>query len=286
MLAGLFAAVLMTSTDTIRLWPGDAPNALGKADKDIPTLTLYKPATANGTAIVVCPGGGYGALADHEGAGYALWFNRLGITAFVLKYRLGSDGYRHPTMLLDASRALRTVRARAKEWGIKPDAIGIIGSSAGGHLASTLLTHFDGGKADSSDEIEGVSSRPDFGILCYAVITMGPLTHSGSKANLLGNNPDPALVKSLSNETMVTPQTPPCFVWHTVEDTVVPVENSIMFAEALRKAKVPYELHLYEKGNHGIGLAGPPDSNNLHPWTHDLAHWLKERGWARELDAR
>jgi acetyl esterase/lipase len=167
------------------------------------------------------------------------------------------------------------VRARASEWGVDSGRVGIMGSSAGGHLASTLLTHFDGGKADSRDPIEKQSSRPDLGILCYAVITMGEKTHQGSKRNLLGENPAPDLVQLLSNELQVTRETPPTFLWHTVEDTAVVPENSMLFALALQKNSVPYELHVYEKGKHGIGLA------NGHPWTEQCLRWLKLRGFVR-----
>lgn len=278
--AFIAAAAMIQQPEVIPLWPGDVPGALGKAEKDTPTLTVYKPAKPCGSAIVVCPGGGYGGLAPHEGRDYALWLNRYGVTAFVLKYRLGSDGYRHPVMLWDAQRAVRLVRSHAKEWGIESNKIGIMGSSAGGHLASTLATHFDGGQDVGSDPVEHVSCKPDFAILCYAVITMGQFTHQGSKANLLGDHPDPKLVEELSNEKRVTKDTPPCFIWHTVEDNAVPVENSINFALALSKNKVPYELHLYEKGGHGLGLAGPPDGANLHPWTGALITWLSSRGWA------
>jgi len=273
-------ATSMKEPETIRLWAGDAPGALGKADKDIPTLTLYRPEKPCGTAIVVCPGGAYGALAEHEGRDYALWLNRYGVTAFVLKYRLGTSGYRHPVMLSDGARAIRLVRSRAKEWGV--ERVGIMGSSAGGHLASTVLTHFDKGRVEASDTVEQFSSRPDFGVLCYAVITMGKFTHTGSRENLLGPNADPKLIDTLSNERMVTSETPPCFIWHTVEDQAVPVENSLQFADALRKANVPFELHLYEKGGHGIGLAGPPMGDHLHPWTADLIHWLRDRGWVEK----
>ena len=190
------------------------PARWARADKDIPTLTPFLPAPekATGAAIVVCPGGGYGGLAGHEGKDYALWLNELGIAAFVLKYRLGSGGYRHPIMLNDAARAIRPVRARAAEWKLDANRIGIMGSSAGGHLASTLLTHFDAGNPNSDDPIEKVSSRPNLGILCYAVISMtNELTHGGSRNNLLGNNPDDELVKLLSNELQVTKETPPTF---------------------------------------------------------------------------
>jgi acetyl esterase/lipase len=232
--------------------------------------------------MIVCPGGGYGGLAAHEGATYALWLNDQGIAGFVLKYRLGSAGYRHPRMLQDAARAMRLVRARAAEWKLDTKRIGIIGSSAGGHLASTLLTHFDSGDPQAADPIERQSDRPDLGVLCYAVITMEEFTHAGSRRNLLGDNPSPQLLAELSNEQHVTPQTPPCFVWATDEDKAVPAENSIMFAQALRKAGVPFELHIYQRGPHGIGLGTKTyDPSKFHQWTHDCQIWLKEQGFGR-----
>jgi len=269
--------------EAVPLWPEGAPGALGKEDKDIPAVTPYlpEPDKATGAALVVFPGGGYGGLAQHEGNDYALWFNQHGITAFVVKYRLGSNGYRHPAMLHDAARALRLVRARAGEWKIDPKRVGIIGSSAGGHLASTLLTHFDAGKPDDADLIERQSSRPDIGILCYPVITMGEQTHQGLKNNLLGKDPSPELVRLLSNELQVTPETPPCFLFHTFEDTAVPVENSLRFAAALRKAGVPFDLHIYQKGRHGIGLGDKPPFAHIHPWANDCLFWLKERGFVK-----
>ena len=289
----LFSMVMVLGTVAIRgaqspvafpLWPDGAPGALGTSDKDIPTLTpwLPEPETATGAAIVICPGGGYAGLASHEGADYARFLNEQGIAAFVLKYRLGSAGYRHPVMLNDAARAVRTVRARAVEWKVNPGRIGIMGSSAGGHLASTLLTHFDAGRPDASDPIERQSSRPDFGILCYPVITLGEFTHQGSRNNLLGPNPAADLVRLLSNELQVTPQTPPCFLWHTWEDKVVAVENALQFAEALRKAGVPFAFHLHQKGPHGLGLGSREwDPARRHPWTTNLVFWLRENGWAR-----
>jgi acetyl esterase/lipase len=180
-------------------------------------------------------------------------------------------------MIEDASRALRTVRARAAEWSVDPTRIGIMGSSAGGHLASTLLTHFDAGDPSATDAIDRQSSRPDLGILCYPVITLGEKTHGGSKKNLLGENPPEELVKFLSNELQVTPRTPPTFLWHTAEDTAVVPENSMLFAGALQKNAVPYELHIYERGRHGIGLA------NGHPWTEQCLRWLKLRGFLLNL---
>jgi len=265
------------AAETIPLWEKDVSGALGSADKDTPTLTIYPAAEGKGTgaAMVICPGGGYGGLAPHEGKDYAEWLAQNGVTGFVLKYRLGPDGYRHPVMLEDASRAMRLVRARAKEWKVDPARVGIMGSSAGGHLASTLLTHFDRGNANATDPIEKQSSRPDLGILCYPVITMGEKTHQGSKKNLLGENPSEELVKLLSNELQVTKETPPTFLFHTAEDPAVPVENSLMFAAALAKNGVPFDLHVYEKGRHGIGLA------NGHPWTTECLKWLKLHGFVQ-----
>ena len=184
-------------------------------------------------------------------------------------------------MLNDAARALRLVRARSGEWKIDPHRVGIMGSSAGGHLASTLLTHFDAGKPDADDPVERPSSRPDLGILCYPVITMGERTHQGSKNNLLGKDPSPELVKLLSNELQVTKETPPCFIFHTDEDTAVPVENSLAFAAALRRAGVPFDLHIYQKGRHGIGLADQPPFEHPHPWANDCLFWLKEQGFVK-----
>jgi acetyl esterase/lipase len=267
------------------LWAGDAPGALGKEPKDVPTLTPFfaPPGKATGASIVICPGGAYAALAPHEGFHYALWLNEQGIAGFVLKYRLGSGGYRHPAMLQDVQRAIRYVRENAERWGLDPNRVGVMGSSAGGHLASTALTHFDAGSAGSADPVDRVSSRPNLGILCYAVITMGPDTHAGSKRNLLGDNPDPALVELLSNEKQVRSDTPPTFIFHTFADSTVKVENAMVFAAALRRQGVPFALHIYPKGAHGIGLGSAQwDPANRHPWTHECELWLKEQGFGRD----
>ena len=230
--------------------------------------------------MLIFPGGGYGSLAEHEGTGYAQWFAANGINAYVLKYRLGSNGYRHPVMLNDAARALRMVRAFAKRDGLDPARVGIIGSSAGGHLAATLATHFDssksdGPKLDAGDAYDKESSRPDLAILCYAVISFGEFAHAGSRKNLLGDPAPAELVKNLSNELQVTKDTPPTFLWHTIEDKAVPVENSMLFAAAMKKAGVPFSLHIYEKGAHGLGL-GRPD-RPAPPWGEQLLYWFKER---------
>ena len=263
---------------TILLWPNGAPGAQGESDADRPSLTIY-PVTENRveTGVVVCPGGGYAHLAmDHEGKQVAEWLNHLGIAAFVLKYRLGTT-YHHPIELGDAQRAIRYVRAHASDYGISPQRIGIWGFSAGGHLASTAETHFDNGKAGSADTIERQSSRPDFAILAYPVITMRePWVHRGSREHLLGNNPDAALIDLLSNEAQVTKDTPPTFLFHTSDDPFVPVQNSIEFYLALRKAGVPAEMHIYEHGPHGVGLA--KDDPALSTWPMLVANWLKARG--------
>jgi acetyl esterase/lipase len=261
------AALAGAQAKTELLWPEGAPGALGNEDADKPALTFYLPAPAKavGTGVVVCPGGGYQNLAmDHEGQQIAEWLNSLGVAAFVLKYRLGPK-YHHPIEIGDAQRAIRLVRSRAREFGIAPDRVGIWGFSAGGHLAATAATHFDD------------SSRPDFAILAYPVITMRtPFAHIGSRRNLLGENPDEALVTLLSNETQVAAQTPPTFLFHTTDDDVVPVENSILFYEALRRAGVPAELHVFAHGPHGVGLA--PLDATLSLWPTLLANWLRGRG--------
>jgi acetyl esterase/lipase len=261
------------------LWPAGAPGAVGAEDTDKPSLTVY-PApqkSAVQTAVIVCPGGGYGALAkDHEGDQIARWLNSLGIQAFVLQYRI-APRYHYPAPLLDAQRAIRFVRARAADYRIAPDRIGIWGFSAGGHLASTTGTHFDAGDAHAADPIDRMSSRPDFMILAYPVISFTtPYTHAGSLRNLLGDNPDPKLVASLSNETQVTAQTPPTFLFHTNEDNGVPPENSVLFYLALRKAGVPAEMHIYERGPHGVGLAATDAV--LASWAGRLKDWLEIRG--------
>jgi len=266
-------------TPTFRLWEGKAPGAVGDEDRDIPTLTYYAAygRQTSGTAVIVCPGGGYVGLAsNHEGRQVANFLNSLGVKAFVLKYRLGPR-YRHPAPLTDAQRAIRLVRSRAKEYDILPDRIGIMGFSAGGHLASTAATHFDAGNPSAEDPIDRLSSRPDFIILGYPVITFTqPYMHKGSRNSLLGENPDPKLVELLSNELQVTPQTPPAFLFHTNADTGVPPENSVSFYLALRKAGVPAEMHIFERGPHGVGLA--MNDPALAEWPRLLANWLRVRG--------
>ncbi len=261
------ASLALAQPRTELLWPNGAPGAVGDTDLDKPSLTFYLagPAKANGTAVVVCPGGGYQMLAmDHEGKQIAQWLNGYGVSAFVLKYRLGPR-YHHPAMMQDVQQALRMVRSRAAELKVDPNRIGVWGFSAGGHLASTAATHFE--------TKDGVTSRPDFAILAYPVITMKEATHAGSRRNLLGDNPDPALVELMSNETQVTAQTPPTFIFFTSDDSAVPVQNGVMFYEALRKAGVPAEMHIFRSGPHGVGLA--PDYPDLSWWPKLLAEWMR-----------
>ena len=286
LLSGLWTAAIAQDRQPVeprivRLYTGDVPDAQATGDADIPTLTIYTPPAdrATGAAIVVCPGGGYGGLAAHEGKPIAEWLNTLGITGVVLKYRLGPK-YHHPVMMHDVNRAIRMVRANAADWKLDSKRIGVIGFSAGGHLASTAATHFDDGDPGAADPIDRVSSRPDVAILVYPVITMtDPFTHAGSRRNLLGDNPAPGLIELLSNEKQVTEKTPPCFLVHTADDPVVPMENSLLFAMACRKAHVPVELHVFEHGPHGIGLAaGDPI---LGVWPSLCAHWLDKRGFLK-----
>ncbi|MGD0694362.1 MAG: alpha/beta hydrolase [Terriglobia bacterium] len=275
-----FCAALYAAPQKVELlWPGGAPGAQGDSDEDRPSLTIYLPeqAKAVGTGIVVCPGGGYGMLAmDHEGRQIAEWLNGLGIAAFVLKYRLGPR-YHHPIEMQDGQRAVRFVRFHSTEYGIATDRIGIWGFSAGGHLASTVGTHFDNGRPEASDPIDRASCRPDFMILAYPVISFTtPYVHKGSMHNLLGENPDRQLVQFLSNELQVTPQTPATFLFHTDTDDGVPAENSVLFYQALRKNHVPAELHIFERGPHGVGLAQKDAALSI--WPSVLANWLKARG--------
>jgi acetyl esterase/lipase len=264
------------------LYPKSAPGALGDKDADIPTLTPFLPPAdkASGAAVVICPGGGYSGLAiSYEGMDIGAWMAKRGVAGFVLKYRVAP--YKHPVPLQDAQRALRTVRARAKEFGVDPARVGILGFSAGGHLASTAATHFDDGKADAADPIDKMSCRPDFAVLCYPVVTLKPLyTHMGSRINLLGKDADEKLVESLCNDQQVTDKTPPTFLFHTADDNAVPVENSLLFFEALHKAKVPAELHVYEHGRHGVGLA--PNDPVLSSWPELLEKWMQAHGWMKK----
>ena len=276
------SAPILQEPQTIPLWQDGAPGALGSAAEDIPTLTIYMPPNTAGpmTAVIVAPGGSYRALSmNKEGRAPANYLNTLGIAAFVLKYRLGPK-YHHPIELGDMQRAIRTLRARAGEWHLDPARIGVMGFSAGGHLAATASTHFDRGNPSASDPIERAGSRPDFAILAYPVITFTESwTHQGSKTNLLGDKPDPALASSLSTETQVSAETPPTFLFHTNADTVVPVENSVAYFLALRKAGVPAEMHVFKDGAHGAGM--PMQDPALSEWPTVLANWLRASGFLK-----
>jgi acetyl esterase/lipase len=273
-----------TAQEVVLLWPDGTPGAVGTEEVDRPTLGVYLPPAekATGTAVIICPGGGYAVLAMvHEGKEIAEWLNSLGVAAFVLKYRL-APRYRHPAMLQDAQQALRYVRTHAREFGVSAGRVGIMGFSAGGHLASTAATHFDSGNPMAADPIERASSRPDFLILGYPVISFTTqYTNGGSRNMLLGFNPDPKLLEDLSNEKQVTAQTPPTFLFHMTEDKVVHPENSVLFYLALRRAGVPAELHIYEKGSHGCALAR--NDPVLSSWTTRLADWLRGRGLLKRI---
>jgi acetyl esterase/lipase len=264
------------------LWPDGAPGAKGSDEGDKPTLTIYLPAKekATGAAVVICPGGGYARLAmDHEGRQIAQWLNSLGVAGFILQYRHrhSGAGYGHPAPLQDAQRAIRMVRSRAGEWNVDPGRVGIIGFSAGGHLASSAGTHFQNRYSDANDAIDQVGCRPDFMILMYPVISFTEwCTHTGSRNNLLGNDPDENLVESLSNEKQVRSETPPTFLVHANDDKGVPPENSIYFYLALRKADVPAEMHIYETGGHGFGPG--TDKGAVSSWMARCADWMRGRG--------
>ncbi len=277
-----FVKAQQGTDEIILLWPDGAPDAVGNTEKDKPTMTVYLPDTSkiSGTGVVIFPGGGYTHLAmEKEGHKVARWLNELGVAAFVIKYRLG-ERYHHPSQLNDAQQAIRMVRANATQWGLNKNRIGILGFSAGGHLASTAGTHFDFGDPDGSDRIGRQSSRPDFMVLIYPVITFGDeYTHEGSRFYLLGENPTPKLVDYLSNEKQVTAQTPPTFLVHGTNDTGVPVQNSIMFYEALINHDIPAEMHLFEDGPHGFGMA--PDDQELSQWPGLCEAWMRSRGLLR-----
>lgn len=265
----------------IPLWEQGAPGTPATKPENEPYLLVYRPASAAATsAVVICPGGGYGGLAfDYEGQHLAEWFNTFGVTGLVLRYRNNSSGHQHPVPMLDGQRAIRLARARAAEWNIDPARIGVMGFSAGGHLASTVATHFDRGQPDAADAVDRASSRPDFLILCYPVISMTEtFMHRGSRDNLLGKNPDPALALSMSNEKQVTAETPPTFIFQTDADEPVPAENCVSFYLALRRAKVPAEMHIYQNGRHGVGLAR--DLPATSSWSDRLREWMQVRGLA------
>jgi acetyl esterase/lipase len=270
----LMNVLLAEKVATMNVWPGKAPGAMGEEDRDIPTITVYVPQTAKKpcAAILICPGGGYGGLcSSYEGHDIANWLDQYGIAGIVLKYRL--NPYRHPIPMSDAQRAMRLVRAHAAEWGIDANRFGIMGFSAGGHLASTVGTHYDRGIAGAMDVIERFSCRPDFMVLVYPVISMGKVTHGGSRRNLLGDNPSQEKMDNLSNELLVTEDTPPAFLAHSVKDTMVNVENSRLFANALKAKGVAVTLFELPKGEHGLGCG---KGDEWASWQAECVKWLKE----------
>ncbi|MCX6552838.1 MAG: alpha/beta hydrolase [Acidobacteria bacterium] len=281
----------------IAIWPEGVPGARPGGGEErtedgrvynvqVPTLTVFAPPAdrANGTAVINCPGGGYARLAiANEGEGVARRLTAVGVTVFVLKYRLVEYG--HPAPLQDVLRAIRYVRAHATDLGINPNRIGVFGSSAGGHLAASAATLYDAPEGRTGAALDAISGRPDFVALLYPVITMKPpYAHEGSRRNLIGEQPAPGLLDGLSLETRVTKDTPPVFLVHTDEDTSVPLENSLLFFQALRRAGVPAELHLYEKGRHGFGTSaglGPTSD-----WPARLEAWMRSHGWLDAAPAR
>jgi len=263
----------------LSLWPEGAPGALGKEPKDMPKITVRLPESSTPTgALVICPGGGYGGLAmDHEGTQIVEWANSMGLAAVLCDYRHRGKGYGHPAPLQDAQRAIRLTRAHAKEWNIDPAKIGIIGFSAGGHLVSTVITRFAEADPNPKDPIGSQSCRPDYAILCYPVISMGSsFTHRGSEINLLGPNASQEELVRFASERNVVPDTPPTFLLHTLEDVAVPPENSLVFYQAMVANKIPGELHIYQKGPHGVGLARSlPVTGD---WPLACQRWLHQLG--------
>lgn len=282
-----FAACSLAAPTVIPLWPEGVPGAksIGAeriADGKIgnvsePTLTVYGPAVdkPNGTAVIICPGGGYVRLStEREGVQYASWLGTLGVTSFVLKYRMAEFG--HPAPLQDVLRAVRLVRARAAEFGVNPARIGVMGSSAGGHLAASAGTLFDHPLGRTGAGLDATSARPDFLMLLYPVITMdGPAVHAGSRMALLGASPSAEAVRLMSVETQVSAATPPTLLIHTQADKTVPVENSILFYQALTRANVPAELYLFEQGSHGMGMRG--GLGTASEWPRRAEEWLGDR---------
>ena len=288
-LAFRFLFPTLARSQEILLWPAGAPGAKGTAAVDKPSITPYPAVTKpNGAAVVIFPGGGYSGLAnDHEGKQPALWLNTLGVSAFVVKYRLGSAGYRHPIEMGDGQRAVRWVRANAAKYGIDPKRVGVLGFSAGGHMAATVSTHYDEGNASAADSIDRKGCRPDWSLLGYPVITMDKtFTHMGSRENLLGTTPSQALVDSMSNEKQVTAKTPPAFLFHSTDDGVVPIKNSRAYLDSLKKRGVAGELKEYDHGGHGYGMAdgkgGAPTDAVLNTWPGLAAKWMEAQGFFKQ----
>jgi acetyl esterase/lipase len=268
------AGSLLGAEESILLWPDGAPGALGDSAKDRPTLTPYLPAKASGAAMLLIPGGSYSGIYEGQAEPFALWLNQQGLTIFVLRYRLGSAGYHYPAQLQDVVEAMLQIRGNAAKWKIDPHRVGVMGFSAGGHLASTLINRPEDGMIPSSNR--SISPRPDLAILCYPVISMITKPHATSRKMLIGETPDEKLVHRTSSELQVKSGLPPVFLWHTMEDKMVPVEHAQLYAAALHQNNVPHELHLYQHGDHGTGLIG-----TQHPWFADLLFWLRRQGFVR-----
>ncbi len=267
-------APLKAAENPMPLWPKGAPGALGDSEKDRPTLTLHTPAKATGAAMLLIPGGSYQGIYEGQGEPFAEWLNEQGITVFVLRYRLGSSGYRYPSQLQDAVEAMRQIRGNAEKWKIDPHRIGAMGFSAGGHLLTTLLNHPEDGNVPGGETGDGVSPRPDIAIICYPVVSMITKPHLTSRKNLIGETPDEKLIRRTSSELQVSPGQPPVFLWHTSEDKLVPADHAFLYAAALREQSVPLEFHLYQHGDHGTGLIG-----TVHPWFGDLLAWLEKQAF-------
>ena len=267
-------AALHAADTAIPIWPQGAPGALGTTEKDSPTLTPYLPDNPSGAAMLIIPGGGYGRIYEGQAEPFALWLNEQRIAAFVLRYRLGTSGYRYPSQLQDALEAMRQIREQAAKWKIDPHRIGAMGFSAGGHLLTTLLNRPEDGEVPGADTQGRASPRPDIAIVCYPVISMIAKPHQNSLKNLLGDAPGEELLVKTSSERQVRPGLPPVFLWQTNEDKVVSVEHSLLYAAALREHGIPHELHIYQHGKHGTGLIGTE-----HPWFGDLLFWLRAHGF-------
>lgn len=273
-----------TEKEMIPLYTDRAPGALGETDADIPAMEVHwaaPPATdvkPTKSVFLVLPGGGYAGLVGHEWNPPADWLTKNGITVFVVRYRVGPK-YHHPVELTDAQRAIRYVRAHAQVWGLDPKHIGILGFSAGGHLASTTATHFDAGNPQATDPVARVSSRPDVQVLVYPVITMKEGGHSFSKEMLLGPKPDPKVMEFLSSDKQVTKNTPPAFLAHSTKDSVVPVSNSDNYAAALKKQGIPYQYVRGEYGDHGFIVPGDPGLALKEFWTKPCMEWLHKQGF-------
>lgn len=266
-------ALLQASEKSIPIWPQGAPGALGNTSKDSATITPYPATSPSGAAVLIVPGGSYGGIYPGQTEPFALWLNEQGISAFVLRYRLGSSGYRYPSQLQDAVEAMRQIREQAAKWNIDPRRIGVMGFSAGGHLVTTLLNHPEDGEVPGADSKGRVSPRPDFAIICYPLISMITKPHANSVTNLLGDAPGDELLRKTSSELQVRPGLPPIFLWHTSEDKLVPAEHTLLYAAALRENGIPHELHVYQHGGHGTGLIVKE-----HPWFGDVLFWLRANG--------